>query len=291
MNTNAFWNIVDRVHASSPCDMDVKCRYLEIELRQLSVDEIYSFDWHFCDYWHRADTWDLWAAAVVICNGCGDDSFMDFRATLVSMGRAVFESGLADADSLAAFDIDPTWARYEGYQYVAPHVYGETVGRTIPHWKKHSNQTAGVPFNEWELSRRLPKLARKYGFKDSDWDGERVRAEKGAIKSEVVERVWRVMLTGGLIPPCGLIPPFNVTAPVLRAGRSPRSTGNNFSWDPIELDEEHYWSTVVRLEEMTPEERAIRLELQAIQLKQDFGSSCAKGFDDWMKSLEQRGLV
>jgi len=289
MNTDEFWGIVDRVHAGSPDNMDAKCRGLERELRELSVNELHSFDQHFCKFWHEADTWNLWGAAVVICGGCSDDSFMDFRATLISVGRSVFETALADADSLAGFDIDPAWAQYEGYQYVACHIYEELVGRAIPHWNTYSRETTGVPFNVWELSKRLPKLARKHGFKDSDWDGERIRAEREAKKNEKVEQIVAVALRGGIIPPCGLIPPMQVLANVLRVGHSPELTGHDYTWSPFELDEEHYWSTVNRLERMKPEELVFRSDLHAVRLTLDLGAKGVLDFPGWIESLKCRG--
>src|SRR5947209_13300365 len=106
MTLDEFWNIVERVHLASPRDMKAKCHSLENELRLLSLDEVLSFEKRFGECYCRAYTWNVWGAAHVINNGCGDDSFMDFRSTLVSLGRAPFKAALADADSLADFDID-----------------------------------------------------------------------------------------------------------------------------------------------------------------------------------------
>ncbi|MEV7233888.1 DUF4240 domain-containing protein [Streptomyces sp. NPDC051020] len=45
--------------------------------------------------------WDVWAAAYLIGGGCSDDSFMDFRAGLIALGRDWYERAAACPDSLA----------------------------------------------------------------------------------------------------------------------------------------------------------------------------------------------
>ncbi|MEI5006890.1 DUF4240 domain-containing protein [Streptomyces sp. PmtA] len=45
--------------------------------------------------------WDVRAAAYVIGRGCSDDSFMDFRAGLIALGRAWYERAIGPPDSLA----------------------------------------------------------------------------------------------------------------------------------------------------------------------------------------------
>src|SRR6266481_2140878 len=103
MSIDEFWSIIGRVHAGAPSNMDEKCRLLAAELQRLSCEEILSFGNHFRDLFFEAYNWELWAAAFMINKGCSDDSFMDFRATLISLGRDVYEAGLRDADSLAEF--------------------------------------------------------------------------------------------------------------------------------------------------------------------------------------------
>src|SRR5689334_3663092 len=123
MNIDEFWAIVERVHVAAPTDMNEKCRLLAAELGALPCAEISSFEEHFIDLFYQAFNWDIWAAAYMINHGCSDDGFMDFRSTLISLGRAPYECALKDADSLVDFNIDAEWAAYEGYQYVAHKVF------------------------------------------------------------------------------------------------------------------------------------------------------------------------
>lgn len=45
--------------------------------------------------------WDVWAAAYLIGGGCSDDSFMDFRAGLIGLGREWYARAAACPDVLA----------------------------------------------------------------------------------------------------------------------------------------------------------------------------------------------
>jgi hypothetical protein len=303
MNIEQFWTIIERVHAGAPNDMESKCALLAKELRQLQLDELKSFDEHFSDCFFRAYAWDVWGAAFVICDGCSDDGFMDFRSTLISLGRKAFETALADADSLAEFEINPDWAQYEGYQYVSSKVYEELGGQEpecdcpecrpagSPKKKTHPKAPAGIPFIEWEMSSRFPKLTAKYEFKDSDWLDGTVRSDKRARDEEKAGRLAVLMLEAGIIPTCGLIPPPRIIARLLRDGHAPESTGRKHTWEPCELDEGHYWIAVERLQKVRPEELTSRPDLLGIKLSLDVGAAGANDFEEWLQTIRARGIA
>ena len=303
MNIEQFWAIVEQVHETSPDDMELKCTLLAKELRQLQLDELKSFDDHLGNCFFRSYTWDIWGAAFVICGGCSDDRFMDFRFTLISLGRQPFETALVDADGLARFNINPDWAQYEGYQYVSSKVYKELGGKVhecdcpecrpagSPKRITQPKEPTGIPFIEWEMSSRFPKLVEKYGFKDSSWVYLKVQKEKSDVKSRMSREAADLLLKAGIIPCCGLIPPFRVVRQVLKSGQSPRSAGSSLSWEPYDLNESHYWSAVMLLEKMSPEEKCSRSELANIKLSLDLKCSGVDNYEDWMESLNQRGLV
>lgn len=303
MNIEQFWTIVERVHAASPDDMEAKCTLLATELRQLGLDEVKSFGDHLSDCFFRSYTWDVWGAAFVICDGCSDDSFMDFRYTLISLGRKPFEIALADADSLAQFDINPDWAQYEGYQYVGSKVYKELGGaepecdcpecRPVgsPIKKSHPKEPTGIRFIEWEMSSRFPKLTTKYGFKDSSWMFLKDQKEKADAQMRMSQKTAELLLKTGIIPACGLIPPFRIVADLLRSGQAPVSVGGNCNWEPFHLDEGQYWSTVMLLENMSSKEKVSRPELATIDLKLDLECPGVKNFEEWIYGLRKRGLL
>ena len=47
----------------------------------------------------------LWTAASLMCDGCSDDGFTDFRAWLIAQGKDAYMSALADPDSLAELEV------------------------------------------------------------------------------------------------------------------------------------------------------------------------------------------
>jgi hypothetical protein len=165
MTIEQVWKIVDGVHAASKGDMDTKCQLLGKELRKLTAEEVWSFAERFGDCDARAYTWELWAAAYIIGGGCSDDSFSDFRATLISMGQSTFERVVEFPEALIDLDLDEDNAFYEGYQYVAAEVYEEITGDEMPvQSKPHPKEPSGKEGKEDEVATIYPELAKKYQF-------------------------------------------------------------------------------------------------------------------------------
>jgi hypothetical protein len=128
-------------------------------LVRLPAAEIADFDNAFEDVRARADTPDLMAAAVLIEHGLlGDDSFDDFRAGLVALGRPTFEAAVANPDSLADHQVvreiaaagDPRWLGREDVLFVASHAYAEVTGEDAVTFfdfaeSLRESESAGVP--------------------------------------------------------------------------------------------------------------------------------------------------
>lgn len=165
MTLDQFWSLVEKVHNASRGDMDKKCELLDAELRRLPLDEVRSFHAHFYECQDRAYSWELWAAAYIIGGGCSDDKFSDFRSTLISMGREIFERALADPQSLADIDYDAEVADYEGYQYVPSQVERDlSGGQNFPRSRSHPQDPSGTIWDEDKVAELFPKLAAKYEY-------------------------------------------------------------------------------------------------------------------------------
>ena len=117
MDDLSFWAIVQRAHDQSGGDMDEKCEAIKNEIAKLPKEEAEAFSHLFDAMMDKAYAWPLWGAAYVIHGGCGDDTFSDFRASLISRGRRAFEMALSDPDALADEVFDENEWFYEGYQY------------------------------------------------------------------------------------------------------------------------------------------------------------------------------
>lgn len=172
-----FWRIVD---ASVTDDETAQRGRLQAELDHLSDQDLVDFVGlygavHRSLYSHR-----LWAAAYLVNGGCSDDGFIDFRAWLMSRGRAVTERAVADADSLADLGVEMDCASFEAFGYVMLDVFRARADGAFPRFPEPASQMGGdAPLKarlpepaepDWafdfddhaEMRRRLPRLAAMY---------------------------------------------------------------------------------------------------------------------------------
>lgn len=164
MTVDQFWNLIDRVHSASEGDMDKKCALLKHELQDLPVPEVVSYQAHFDEAIDTAYTWPLWGAAYIMNGGCSDDSFMDFRATLISMGRETFEAAVEHPDSLATLELEiGEEFIYEEFQNVPTEVLGQLApGQKFPRYQAHPKTPAGVRWEEHSVNHLFPRVSEKY---------------------------------------------------------------------------------------------------------------------------------
>ncbi len=123
-------------------------------LAELDPSDIAAFEAIFDQLRAAADRDDIANAAVLIEHGfLGDDSFDDFRAGLVALGRTAYESALRDPDSLAGHPLvreiaqanDPRWLGREDLLYAASHAYAESTGEDeVTFFEVVDAQDAGV---------------------------------------------------------------------------------------------------------------------------------------------------
>ena len=171
MNIDEFWQIIDAVHVSSTGDMDLKCKILKERLSRLDKKDLRDFIDHFDFADAQAYTWPLWGAAYVIHGGCSDDSFSDFRATLISQGREIYERALADPESLAELSLrEKNDLCYEGYQYVKNDVSEEKFGEILPRSESFPKDPTGEEWDEKKVGQHYPRLAEKYSYTDDNSD-------------------------------------------------------------------------------------------------------------------------
>jgi Protein of unknown function (DUF4240) len=173
MPADQFWQIIERA-ARFDGDPAAHMNALGAELYELTPEEIISFEVAFRRYLNKAYTWNLWGAAYVVHGGCSDDGFEYFRRWLVSKGRDVYESALADPDSLAQLEVQPgpdgIW-EFEEIYYVALRVFKAKGGQGDV--RDYSELEAGLggsgpsgePFKEDQehLARSYPNLWQCFG--------------------------------------------------------------------------------------------------------------------------------
>lgn len=177
MDEARFWSIVEESRtraAQSPRAeaqefLDLQIEQLRALLRQLPPTEVAAYQHAFSHHFEMAYHWELWGAAYWLGGGCSDDCFMDFRATLISLGRERFFQVLDDPDTLAEITDQPDvpYMLSEGFQYVAADVYRElTGGGDLPtepvSWR---DEPDGAPFDfddEELMQQHYPRIVARY---------------------------------------------------------------------------------------------------------------------------------
>lgn len=165
MTIDEFWEIIGVVHEVSGGDLDIKEAALRKALESLSAENVVAFATHFDTCEAQAYRWDLWAAAYIIHGGCSDDSFQDFRASLICQGRDRFERVMKNPECLADAEFEGVAEKldYEGFQYVPTAVYEEKTGESLPPSSvTHPADPAGEEWEEDGLAEKFPKLWKKF---------------------------------------------------------------------------------------------------------------------------------
>jgi Protein of unknown function (DUF4240) len=166
MDEAAFWQLTADTRQAAGGDTERQSELLEERLRRLPGEQIAEFQRirHRLD--EQAYSWELWGAAYVIEDGCSDDCFRDFRAYLISLGRAPYEAALRDPDSLAPVVEDAETGDWENADSVAGDAYESAVGEDIP---ADDSDLSGDPLGEpWDdedqdaLAQRYPRLAERF---------------------------------------------------------------------------------------------------------------------------------
>ncbi|MEM8946700.1 MAG: DUF4240 domain-containing protein [Planctomycetota bacterium] len=172
MTHEQFWEIIDEACRADPRKAEEWDERLAVLLAQLSSEAIIAWDQIFDELVAQAYRNDLWAAAYLINGGASDDGFYYFRCWLVGMGREVYESAVADPDSLTSV-VSPQW-HAEGIDaeaeiYSAAHrawmqVTGKPDAAEYPVRSKRAELVGeGWDFDDDDLmSMHLPKLSSLY---------------------------------------------------------------------------------------------------------------------------------
>lgn len=138
MDLDGFWALIER--SARQRNQDERADWLTGQLARLSPAEIEEFEILYYGLRDRADTWHLWGAASLICDGASDDGFWYFQAWLIGQGREVFEAAVAHPDSLAEVRavrtlagrdpddwLEDEWPDWELLDYVASEAYEEVT--------------------------------------------------------------------------------------------------------------------------------------------------------------------
>ncbi|WP_432156548.1 DUF4240 domain-containing protein [Streptomyces sp. bgisy153] len=101
MNIDRFWSIIESARSSAAVSGALFDEALVDLLAGCPPQGILEYAEQFDEVHDALYRWNVWAAAYVIGGGCSDDSFMDFRAGVIALGRDWYERAVLDPDSLA----------------------------------------------------------------------------------------------------------------------------------------------------------------------------------------------
>ncbi len=160
MDVDRFWLLIEQ--SDTPEELHAR-------LTALNDEDLVLFETLYDARFAESYQWDLWGAAYIIHGGCGDDAFDDFRAYLISLGRRIYETALANADSLAdVSQFDAEGDEWEDWMSPTMHVVHARTGR----WEFAGDGArpvapdgpGGEEGEEDDLPSRLPRLAARYGW-------------------------------------------------------------------------------------------------------------------------------
>lgn len=198
MDTDAFWGVLDEAKLTGrPLAVAVADH-----LATTSAEGILAFEHRFTRLRDAVYRWDVWAAAHLIGRGCSDDSFDDFTAGLVALGREWYERAAACPDALAEHPSVRTAAAAaklgvvfaEDFNFVSCKAYERLTGSEDDFWEaleawearevhgsvrasseadddeemgeeETGEEETGEPFDfddAEQMRRRLPRLAELY---------------------------------------------------------------------------------------------------------------------------------
>lgn len=182
MNENDFWQIIESTLKFAIDNTDDLENQQEIQYQQLNSklnnfnwQEIVKFQNRFDELYEKAYTSELWCAAFIMNGGCSDDSFMDFRAWVISQGRDIYYKAIENPDSLSELSFVNTDVEYYDFEdllYLSAKVFEEKYGDEIYNFlgldePNKDNSVTAFEFNwneddESSMKAICPKLYDKF---------------------------------------------------------------------------------------------------------------------------------
>jgi len=127
-----YWDLVEKARPRNN-DPEAPCSALIRHLKRFPPAEIVNFEFIFWSLVKEAYRRDLWRVVYAINGGCSDDGFAYFRWWFVMQGQDVFETALADPESLAEISgAAEELPECEEYASVGWGAYEEATGEEMP---------------------------------------------------------------------------------------------------------------------------------------------------------------
>lgn len=176
VNKNTFWTLIAQAKEQRGQDRDASTQWLVDRLVKMGPEQALNFDNVVHGCWDLAYKYGLWSAASILCDGCTDDGFIDFRGWLIAQGREVYMAALKDPDSLADVPVYGGCC-FETLSYVGDYAYEKLTGQDsydrfnlgayqalVEELKKDIVYGKGIdyPYTWSETAAYLPRLCAKH---------------------------------------------------------------------------------------------------------------------------------
>jgi hypothetical protein len=278
-------------------------------MEALPLAEMRSFARHWGELFYQAYNQQVRDAAALALHGCGDDSFGDFRHSLICMGREIFERTLRDPDSLADLDLNQHDHCSEHYLWAFDDAYEEVLKKNglereeTNVWPEfvRPKGLSGDSVRMWERESRYPRLTAKHGHKDASYLWMKERSERsnrklnytlGFPREKIAKqgRLSELLLDAGVVRDSGWIPPYRVIARIL-SDKEFVHGDQCCSWEPFEWNEGDYWQAVSEIRDFVRTEAEQRWpQLGGKQATQDITTPPTDDYAAWVRSLKERAL-
>jgi Protein of unknown function (DUF4240) len=147
MTEKFFWELIAASRKGLRGDFDERIKKqlstLEMLLLARSETDLIKFYHIFFKQMNDAYRAALWGAAYLINGGCSDDTFMDFRAALIMLGKESFDAAIENPDSLARV-IKQDYFGCEDMNGLAARVYKQKTGRDDFYKRYETKHAASV---------------------------------------------------------------------------------------------------------------------------------------------------
>jgi hypothetical protein len=154
---DTFWSIIHEAGNKTTTVLDIP-KWLVGFLKEKPVSDIRDFAERRLELQVKAYDARLWTAAYLMMDGCGDDTFVDFRDWLICQGKSIYERALDNPDTLA--DIDQSTG-----DHGRPLLFAFGSVAVKAHEEKTGSYKIPVDFSKY---RNPPLLNSEYKHYDTD---------------------------------------------------------------------------------------------------------------------------
>lgn len=160
MNESQFWALIADSRSEGRAGTEGQSAWLSAHLEQLEAAQILEFERHYLKVFAKAYSWHLRDAASLLFGGCGDDSFMDFRAGLIAQGKEIYTGVFEQPDDLLTLleDAEETLLVGSSIGYAAQKIYESKTGACMPLMLELPDEMTGEQLEDYDLEKRYPKL-------------------------------------------------------------------------------------------------------------------------------------